>query len=188
MACKNENTVVAEEKPVAVKQKWEDYKMEYIKKADFFVEGAGLALKTKLIQAIDKGGLENAINVCNEVAQKMMDSISVKEGVKIGRTSLKIRNEKNAPEQHDIKMLSAYDKLLKEGKPLPSDGMELENGQVALYVPIMTNKLCLNCHGIIGQDIKPNVYDQIKKLYPNDEAIGYKEGDLRGVWVIGMYK
>jgi hypothetical protein len=187
-SCKNKDNMVAKEKPEVVEPKWEDNKGEYIKKAEFFVRYAGLALKTRLTQAIGKGGFEKAINVCNEVAQNMMDSISTANKVQIKRTSIKFRNTKNAPDQKDLKMLSAYAKLQKEGKPLASDGIELENRMVKLYVPIMTDKLCLNCHGVIGQDIKPKVYDLIKKLYPNDEAVGYKEGELRGVWVVQMEK
>jgi hypothetical protein len=187
-SCKNKDNVGAEEKPEVVEPKWEDYKGDYTKKAEFFVQDAGVALKTRLTEAIAKGGFEKAINVCNEVAQKMMDSISTTNKVQIKRTSIKFRNTKNAPDQKDLAMLSAYDKLQKEGKPLASDGIELENRMVKLYVPIMTDKLCLNCHGVIGQDIKPKVYDLIKKLYPNDEAVGYKEGELRGVWVVQMEK
>ncbi|MGE5356658.1 MAG: DUF3365 domain-containing protein [Deltaproteobacteria bacterium] len=168
--------------------KWEDYKGEYTKKADYFVQDAALALKTKLTEAMKKGGVENAINVCNEVAQKMMDSISAQNGVQIKRTALNFRNQKNAPDKYDIEMLNNFIKLKSEGRELVSDGIELENRQVKLYVPILTQKLCLECHGTPVQDIKPEVSKLIAKLYPADKATGFKEGDLRGAWVIQMEK
>lgn len=43
--------------------------------------------------------------------------------------------------------------------------------------PIYTAPLCLQCHGShIASDLK----NEISKRYPNDMAIGYKAGDIRG--------
>jgi len=42
----------------------------------------------------------------------------------------------------------------------------------------------LSCHGAPGTDIKPEVYAQIKKTYPADEGIGFKQGQLRGLWSV----
>jgi hypothetical protein len=44
--------------------------------------------------------------------------------------------------------------------------------------------MCLACHGDPQKDIQPAVLQTISKLYPDDKAIGYKEGDLRGAWHI----
>jgi hypothetical protein len=187
-SCKNKDNAATKEKPVVVEPKWEDYKGDYTKKAEYFVKDAGLALKTRLTKAIVKGGIENAINVCNEVAQKMMDSISTANGIVIKRTSLNVRNTKNAPDRYDIDMLNNYNKLKAEGKGIASDGIEQENRQVKLYVPIITEKLCLQCHGTPDTDVKPNIVKLIKKLYPEDKATGYKEGDIRGAWVVQMEK
>jgi len=49
------------------------------------------------------------------------------------------------------------------------------------YFPLKVLKLCLTCHGTPGKDIKPEVYEAIKRKYPEDKAIGYREGDFRGV-------
>ena len=63
-----------------------------------------------------------------------------------------------------------------------------ERSTVAFYAPIKVQDLCLNCHGQPGTDIKAADYDLIKKLYPEDEAVGYKSGDLRGMWSIRFEK
>ncbi len=51
------------------------------------------------------------------------------------------------------------------------------------YKPIYTKRLCLKCHGDM-QTLASGVYKQVKKHYPTDKATGYKEGDLRGMFVV----
>jgi len=46
--------------------------------------------------------------------------------------------------------------------------------------------LCEKCHGKIGSTLKEADYASIKSLYPEDMAIGYKTGDLRGMWSISF--
>ena len=57
----------------------------------------------------------------------------------------------------------------------------LANGRIGYAEPLYTMPLCVNCH---GQNLKPEVAQQIKKLYPDDQATGFHAGDLRGLlWV-----
>jgi hypothetical protein len=43
---------------------------------------------------------------------------------------------------------------------------------------------CLQCHGQPGTDINEATMAQIKNLYPEDHATGYKLGDVRGLWKV----
>jgi hypothetical protein len=45
--------------------------------------------------------------------------------------------------------------------------------------PIKIGAACLKCHGNEG-NIPPEVKELITKRYPDDKAVGYKNGDLRG--------
>ncbi|MDH3268745.1 MAG: DUF3365 domain-containing protein, partial [Ignavibacteria bacterium] len=45
--------------------------------------------------------------------------------------------------------------------------------------PIIIQAECLNCHGS-QTEIMPDVRNLITQKYPDDKAIGYKPGDLRG--------
>jgi hypothetical protein len=55
-----------------------------------------------------------------------------------------------------------------------------DNGKVFAYMqPIMTGKLCLTCH---GSQLAPPVAEALATHYPNDQAVGFKEGDLRGAF------
>jgi hypothetical protein len=46
---------------------------------------------------------------------------------------------------------------------------------------IPTEAMCLTCH---GTEISPAVLTRVNQLYPQDKAIGFKEGDLRGAFVV----
>ena len=59
--------------------------------------------------------------------------------------------------------------------------MRLAADLVGYVEPIVTQPLCLTCHGDV-QD--PALAARIKDEYPEDEATGFQPGDLRGVfWV-----
>ena len=55
----------------------------------------------------------------------------------------------------------------------------------AITIP---NGLCLNCHGEPGKEINESTLEKINSLYPEDKAIDFKVGDLRGMWSIEMPK
>jgi hypothetical protein len=46
---------------------------------------------------------------------------------------------------------------------------------------IPTGEVCQTCHGV---EIAPPVSAKIRELYPQDQAIGFKTGDLRGAFTI----
>ncbi|CAN8142334.1 hypothetical protein THIOSC15_340039 [uncultured Thiomicrorhabdus sp.] len=47
--------------------------------------------------------------------------------------------------------------------------------------PVMTGGLCLTCHGTAKQ-IPEGVKAKLADLYPNDKAIDYSEGQVRGAF------
>jgi Protein of unknown function (DUF3365) len=56
------------------------------------------------------------------------------------------------------------------------------------YYPILTNAMCLQCHGKPNVDISITTLDKIHALYPDDRATGYVVNELRGLWVVEMDK
>jgi hypothetical protein len=44
----------------------------------------------------------------------------------------------------------------------------------------------MNCHGIPEEEIRPGVLRLIRETYPEDEAVGYRSGQLRGLWKISF--
>lgn len=72
---------------------------------------------------------------------------------------------------------------VRDGKPVEVWQVSEASGQPAFrYMSaIPTQKLCLGCH---GKSIDPEVKAKIEELYPQDKAIGFSEGDLRGAFVV----
>ena len=58
--------------------------------------------------------------------------------------------------------------------------MEDDSVRLFRYMrPIMVSEMCLNCHG--GRDkMKDLMYSAVRSRYPNDKAVDYRPGDLRG--------
>jgi hypothetical protein len=46
---------------------------------------------------------------------------------------------------------------------------------------IGTTSPCLNCH---GSALKPEVAAKVKELYPEDQAVGFASGQLRGAFTL----
>jgi len=61
--------------------------------------------------------------------------------------------------------------------------VSLSNGHAAALLPIQLQAQCLMCHGPKDQ-IAPAITQQLTMLYPNDQATGFQEGELRGwFWI-----
>ena len=116
----------------------------------------------------------------NEVAKEAMKDFP--ENIKVRRTALKYRNEHNKPDAVDEKILNEIETAIKaktfKKKPIVVD----VNGTKRVYVPLIVEKACTKCHGDVDK-MNPKVKEIISKAYPNDKAIGFKEGDLRGAVV-----
>ncbi len=158
---------------------------------EYTTEDIGLkyALDTKkvlgknLMGAIQKKGTLEALVFCNERAYPLTDSMANAYNVLIKRVSDKPRNPKNIANTSELDKINTYKKsLLNRINMNPI--IENKNGVDHFYYPIVTNSMCLQCHGEPKQNIKPEVLAEIKNLYPKDMAKGYKVNQLRGIWSI----
>ena len=131
-------------------------------------------LKNELVTSM-QSGLDEAIAACNTAAPAIAGSLSV-DGVVMGRSSHKLRNPANAAPDWVAPVMERY--LAGKSQPV---SVELDDGRRGYLEPIMMQPLCLTCH---GQELQPAVAEKLAQLYPEDEATGFAEGDLRGVfWV-----
>lgn len=156
---------------------------------DFKAEGLRYAMATKsilgknLMGQITANGPEQALEFCNERAIHLTDSMAADQSVRIRRVSDKPRNPSNRASAKEAAYILAQKKNLANGvKPSPMT-FEIDGRDIGYY-PIMTNAMCLQCHGTVGENIVPQVHDKILDLYPSDEAVGYGDNELRGIWVI----
>lgn len=156
---------------------------ELVTKARTKVKAFGGSLKQALQAAIKEGGLTNGIGVCNTVAPEIAAGNSNEEWT-ISRTSLKVRNPDNAPTDWQKLQLQAMEKQpVMNGKPVEVWQVSEAVGQPAFQYmsAIPTQELCLGCH---GKSIDPGVQAKLAELYPNDQATGFSEGELRGAFVV----
>ena len=127
-------------------------------------------------QQMQKGGPESALEFCNIEAMPLTKLMSDKHGLVISRVSDKMRNPENVANQEELKLIEQYKKQLLAGELLKP-----VRTATHYYEPLVTNIMCLQCHGEPGKNVQPKVAAQIAKLYPADLAMGYKENEVRGL-------
>jgi Protein of unknown function (DUF3365) len=132
-------------------------------------------LSSRLTEVMGKSGPAAAITVCQQEASKIASEVSAERGLQIGRTGVRLRNPNNlAPE---------WARSLIEAKSDAPTFAKLSNGHAAALLPIKLQGQCLMCHGPKEQ-VTSIIQDQLTRLYPNDQATGFKEGELRGwFWI-----
>ncbi|HMQ49415.1 MAG TPA: DUF3365 domain-containing protein [Saprospiraceae bacterium] len=172
----------------ADKAKAEERKAAFEEKGQQIVAASFAALSAQLQQALQRGGVPEALSYCHLAAHPLVDSLSKVHSAGIKRTSLRLRNPANAPTSEEKEALAHFEKAIQNGESLQPYAQLLEGKEVAYYAPIQINALCLQCHGKVGSDIKTVDAELIAQLYPQDQATGYVDGEWRGIWSIRLSK
>jgi Protein of unknown function (DUF3365) len=144
-------------------------------------------LSSNLQSAIQSGGVSNALPFCSLAASPLTAGMAGKYGVTLRRVTHKPRNPMGRADAIERAILNQFAAALTGTNPPPPLVTNLTPGTVTFFAPIvLNNELCLKCHGAPGQDISPENVAVIQGLYPQDEATGFKLGDLRGAWRIDI--
>jgi len=143
-------------------------------------------LKGELQAAMKSGGPVKAIEVCQVKAPAIASEISNKKGWEVARTSLKTRNPANAPDAWEREVLKRFNEQKAQGmdaKKMEQYAVVEENGikKFRFMKAIPAGGVCMACH---GETLAPDIAQKIETLYPNDNATGYKSGDIRGAFTI----
>ena len=144
-----------------------------------------LTLGGELKTAMTTGGPAGAIGVCKEKAPRIAAEAAQKTSMQIKRVSPKNRNPKGVPDAWETQALTELEKRLAAGeKPetldlhavvANGDGKEFRYAKA-----LVTQPLCLNCHGD-PEKMPPDVKATLATEYPNDKAVGYSAGMIRGI-------
>lgn len=147
----------------------------------------GTNLKAELVAALEAGGPSTALGVCRTVAPSIAENASKAHGLKVGRTALKVRNPDNAPDAFEQRVLKEFvEKIAAGSNPDALEHAEIvSEGGVKEFrymkaIPTAA-KPCLACH---GANVAPELKAQILDLYPEDQATGFKAGELRGAFTV----
>ena len=156
-----------------------------------YIKMLGKALKTELKAHMkaDPSGVA-AMGFCTQQAEEITKKVNqeLPKDVRVYRTSLKTRNEHNAPDATDTQVMRAYQKKADEKKLDPKDIQMMKvDGITRVYKPLLIKPVCMKCHGD-SKNISTDIKAVLTKVYPKDMATGFKEGDFRGVIVSEMKK
>ena len=149
---------------------------------------ASLSLGKTLKKAIQEKGAAGAINFCKLKALPILDSLGEAHQVILRRATLKARNPVDFATPEEKKILDSWKELSAEQAENTHHVEKLDDQTILYARPIMVQALCLNCHGQSPQQIAPATMEVIESQYPDDQASGYKIGELRGMWSIRFYQ
>lgn len=173
--------------PVAAQAPGQAPNQAQVARARAAAKELGQKLKSQLVAAIQSGGPQAAIGVCRTIAPALSQDIGAESAMKVGRTALRVRNPANAPDDWERTVLEEFAAKIKAG----ADPARLERAETFAdasgantfrymkAIP-MAAKPCLTCHGVP----EPSLKAEIERLYPQDQATGFKLGELRGAFTV----
>jgi len=149
---------------------------------------AGGLLQTlggELKASMTSGGPAATIGVCKQRAPQIAADAAGKSGFTIKRVSMKNRNPKAVPDAWEREALTKLEQRLAAGeRPEKLDMsavVDTGEGQVFRYAKALpTQAMCLNCHGDPDK-LSPEVKAKLAEEYPEDKAVGYSAGMIRGL-------
>ncbi len=153
-----------------------------------------MTIRDELTRALAKGGPVDAISVCQIQAPKLTSEVRDRSRPAgtiflLKRTSNLVRNPADAPDPAERQALQIYLEAESRHESLPPDLLQkvVSEGKTTYryYQPIRVAALCLSCHGDPAS-LSPDVRAVLRERYPQDRAVGYKDGDFRGLVVVGL--
>ncbi|MBX3271308.1 MAG: DUF3365 domain-containing protein [Sandaracinaceae bacterium] len=135
----------------------------------------GRTLKTRLLAAMADGP-RAAADVCSAEAQQIGARVAEARSATVGRSSLRLRNPANAGPAWVREWLEARGEGPAQGV---TPAMGIAEGRARFVAPIAIEGPCLACHGR-PEGIAEEVRALLAERYPEDRAVGYEEGALRG--------
>ncbi|NOQ75462.1 MAG: DUF3365 domain-containing protein [Crocinitomix sp.] len=160
--------------------------MSYVDRGFEYAMATKSVLGKNLKGKINSEGTLAAVNFCNLKAVHFTDSMSAVYKADIKRVSDKPRNANNQANGQELAIINDFKVQLENGEEIIPVTIE-EKNHVFGYYPIVTNDMCLKCHGEAG-NIEEETASKIALLYPQDKATGYATKQLRGIWVVKMTK
>jgi len=152
-------------------------------------QGKAIAIATKkelgknLMKAISEKGTPGAVEFCNIKALPITAEKEKEFNATIKRASDKPRNPLNEANSREKEIISDFKAAISKGEK-PEAIVDKNGDQFDFYYPIVTNEMCLQCHGEVGEQVTDETYKTIKLKYPEDLAVGYDVNQVRGIWHI----
>ena len=144
-------------------------------------------LSVELATALTNGGPAAAVIICRDRAPAIAAEIEAASGVDIERTALRVRSQANAPDDWEMATMRSFMARRDAGEEWA--GMyatRIEGRQLNWMRPIPLGGMCATCHG------DPASFTQetrlaLREAYPDDQATGFKPGELRGAFTARVH-
>ncbi len=136
-------------------------------------------LKPQLKEALAGGGPTHAVEVCASEAPRIADALSDQSGWSVHRVSLRARNASRAiPDDWERAVLEQFDARQAAGENPAGIHYGERTGSSYRYMQAQgVEGICLVCH---GESLAAPVADTLDRYYPDDQARGYRMGQVRG--------
>jgi len=148
-------------------------------------------LKKELKDSKRAKRLEGMVDYCINDSKKVAKKLNEKYGPKVlvKRVSLNNRNEKAKAAQSEEKILKAFELIAKSDAYQPDEIVQIiDDNTFKIYSPItMNSRDCKKCHGV-DKKVDKKSKDRFFEIYKNNNAYGYKSGDVRGAVVVTIFK
>jgi len=146
----------------------------------------GMTLMNEVTAAVAKSGATKAVDVCHLTALPLTGEIvsGMPRITGVKRTSQKLRNPANAPDEAEKLALAHVEKELAAGR-LPKvlvQRIHQPGGKPEwrVYRPVGVAPQCVTCHGS-RESLDPGLAARLAEKYPDDQATGYASGQWRGL-------
>lgn len=143
-------------------------------------------LMAEVTTALAAGGPVAAIDVCHVKALPLTGEklSNLPQVTAVKRTSLKLRNPRNAPDAAEQAALTEMERRIAGGGAGPDFLVQKLTRPGAapewrVYRTIRLQPACLTCHGPSEQQ-SPELREALRLRYPQDQATGYQAGEWRG--------
>ncbi len=144
-------------------------------------------LQSALQAAMMRGGPVEAVAVCRDEAPQIAKRIAEGSDWEIRRIGTRVRNRTTGtPDGWELQQLQDFQRRLDAGeKPetlfITTTKAHGQRMELRYLRPIMVGPLCVTCHGDVAQQ-SPALRAALKRDYPEDAAVGYEVGQLRGAF------
>ena len=144
-------------------------------------------LSGELATALTNGGPAAAVAICKDRAPAIAAEIEASSGVDIERTALRVRNLANAPDDWEKWAMESFRTRREAGEDWSAmTATRIDGRELNWMRPIPLGEMCATCHGDIASFTRETRL-ALGEAYPDDQAIGFKPGELRGAFTARVH-
>ncbi|MBO6529100.1 MAG: DUF3365 domain-containing protein [Erythrobacter sp.] len=154
---------------------------EFLRQSEEFTARFQSELQMELSSALSEVGPVGAIGVCQSAAPAIGARLSEDSGFTVSRIARRNRNAGNGiPPDLEVLYSELESSPMEDGTPRSVHGT-VGGRLVYLRAIPMQEQPCTACH---GSNIDPALSEVISEAYPNDLAVGFEPGELRGAFLV----